>query len=73
MADIEAVDGLHQAADGFLKEIGVAEGVMAEAFGDVGGEADVGRREPMLAMDVAIMDLADGGDVRGRRRRSNRG
>ena len=44
VADVEAVDRLHQAADGFLKQVGVAEGVMAEALGDVGGEADVGAR-----------------------------
>ena len=26
VADVEAVDGLHQAADGFLQQVGVAEG-----------------------------------------------
>ena len=56
VADVEAVDGLHQAADGFLEQVGVAEGVMAEALGDVGGEADVGGGQPMLVVDVAIVE-----------------
>ena len=60
MADVEAVDGLHQAADRFLEEVGIAQGVMAEALGHVGGQADVGGGEPVLEMDVAVVDAADG-------------
>ena len=63
MADVEAVDGLHQAADGFLKQVGIAEGVMAEALGDVGGQADVGGGQPMLEMDVAIVQCGGPPDV----------
>ena len=59
VADVEAVDGLHQAADGFLEQVGVAERVMAEALGDVGGEADVGGGQAMLVVDVAIVEPAD--------------
>ena len=59
VADVEAVDGLHQAADRLLQEIGVAQGVMAESLGDVGGQADVGRGQAMLAVDVAIVNAAD--------------
>ena len=60
VADVEPVDGLHQAADGFLQQVGVAEGVVAEPLGDVGGEADVGRGEPVLVVDVAVVEPADG-------------
>ena len=73
VADVEAVDRLHQAADGFLQKVGVAEGVMAEALGDVGGQADVGGGQAMLAMDVAIVDPADGRTLAALRRRSSRG
>ena len=73
VADVEAVDGLHQAADGFLEEVGVAQGVMAEALGDVGGQADVGRGEAVLEVDVAIVQAADGGHVAGVVGRSGRG
>ena len=66
VADVEAVDGLHQAADGFLEQVGIAQGVMAETLGDVGGQADVGRGQPMLAVDVAIVDPADRGRHAGR-------
>ena len=65
MADVEAVDGLHQAAHGFLQKIGIAEGVMAETLGHVGGQADVGAGQAMLAMDVAIMDAAHGHHLAG--------
>src|SRR5262249_54955773 len=34
VADVKAVDGLHQATDSLLKQVGVAEGVVAEALGD---------------------------------------
>ena len=73
MADVEAVDGLHQAAHGFLQEVGVAEGMMAKPLGDVGGQADVGAGEPVLAMDVAVMNPAHGHHLAAFRRRSNRG
>ena len=59
VADIEAVNRLHQAADRFLQEVRIAEGVMAESFGDVRGQPDIRRGEPMLAVDVAIVNLAD--------------
>src|SRR5205823_5361371 len=59
VADIEAINRLHQTADGFLQQIGIAQSVMAESFGNVSGEADVGGGEAVFAMDVAIMDLAD--------------
>ena len=42
MADVEAVDRLHQTADGFLQEVGVAKRVMTEPFRDVSGKSDVG-------------------------------
>ena len=73
MADVEAVDGLHQAAHRFLQQVGVAEGVVAEALGDVGGQADVGRGQAVLAVDVAVVDAADGRDLAGFARRSSRG
>ena len=63
VADVEAVDRLHQAADGFLEQVGVAQGVMAEALGDVGGEADVGGSEAVLVVDVAVVQAADGEHV----------
>ncbi len=56
VADVEAIDGLHQAANGFLQQVGIAEGVVAEALGHVGGQADVGGSQAMLAVDVAIVD-----------------
>ena len=61
VADVEAVDRLHEAADGFLQEVRVSEAVVAEPLGDVGREADVRRSEPMLVMDVAIVQTTDGG------------
>ena len=62
VADVEAVDGLHQAANGFLKEVAVGQTVVAEPLGDVGGEADVGGREAVLVMDVLVVEAADGRD-----------
>ena len=59
VADVEAVDGLHQAADRFLQKVGVAQGVMAEALGDVGGQADIGGSEPVFAVDVAVVQPAN--------------
>src|SRR5262249_34709018 len=52
VADIKAIDGLHQSANGFLKKVGVAERVMAEALGNVSGKTNVGRGESVLQMDV---------------------
>ena len=65
VADVEAVDRLHQAADRLLEQVGVAQGVVAEALGDVGGEADVGGREAMFQVNVAVVQAADGGDAAG--------
>ena len=64
MAHVEPVDGLHQAADGFLQQVGVGEAVVAEPLGDVGGEADVGAGEAVLEVDVAVAQAADGDDSR---------
>lgn len=61
MADVKTIDGLHQATDRFLEKIGVAESVVAESFGDVSSETNVGGSEAMLEVDVAIMEAADGG------------
>src|ERR1019366_8149359 len=63
MTPVETVNGLHHSAYGLLLKVRIADSVMVESFGDVGGEADVGRREPTLAMDVAVMELADAGMV----------
>ncbi len=60
VADVETVDRLHEAADGFLQEVRISEAVVAEPFGDVGRETDVRRSEPMLVMDVAIVQTTDG-------------
>ncbi len=58
VADVESVDGLHQAADGFLKKVGITQRVMAETLGDVGGQTDVRRGELVLAVDVAFVGAA---------------
>src|SRR5262249_44469561 len=60
VADVEAVDCLHQTADGLLEKICITKCVMAEPLRDVGGEADVSRGEPMLQMDVAIVNSTNG-------------
>ena len=65
MADVEAVDGLHQTADGFLEQIGIAQGVMAEALGDVGGQANVGRGQAMFEVNVAVVEAANRHDAAG--------
>src|ERR1700733_3203466 len=65
VADVEPVNRLHQAADGFLQEVRIAKGVMAEALGHMGGEPNVGGSQAVLAMDIAVMDLADSGDFAG--------
>ena len=41
VAHVEAVDGLHEAANGFLQQVRVAQAVVPESFRYVGGEADV--------------------------------
>ena len=62
VADVEAVDGLHQATHGFLEQVGIAQGVMAKTLGDVSGQADIGGGQAMLAVDVAIVHAANGRD-----------
>ena len=62
VAHVESINGLHQAAHGFLKEIGIAEGVMTEAFGDVSGKADVSGRKAMFIVHVAIVKPANRND-----------
>src|SRR5262249_55533463 len=42
------------------EEVGVAQGVVAEALGDVGGEADVGGGEAVFTVDVAGVHAPDG-------------
>jgi hypothetical protein len=59
VADVEAVNRLHQAADRLLEQVGVAEGVVAEALGHVGSQADVGRCQAVLEVDVAVVQPAD--------------
>ena len=72
VADVEAVDRLHQAADGLLKQVRITQGVMAEPLGDVGRQANVRRGQPMFAVDVAVVNLADRWRSAGFRCRSNR-
>src|SRR5690348_8652259 len=59
VTDIEAVDGLHQPADGFLEEIRITQRMMAKAFGDVCCQADIGGGEAMFIMDVPIMQATN--------------
>jgi len=59
MADVEAIDGLHQAAHRFLEQVRIAQGMVTEALGDVRRQADVGRGEAVLAVDVAVVELAN--------------
>src|SRR5207247_2142169 len=65
VADVEPVNRLHQTADRFLEEVGIAEGMVPKAFGDVRGQADVGRRQPMLVVDVTVVDPANGDHLPG--------
>lgn len=60
VTDVESIDGLHQAADSLLQQVRVAEGVVPESFGNVGGESDIRGRQAVLVMDVAFMQPADG-------------
>src|SRR5262249_3568354 len=53
------VNGLHQATNGFLEQVGIAEGVMAKSLGDVSGQADIGGSQPMFEMDVPVVQTAD--------------
>lgn len=60
MADVEAVDGLHKAADGFLEQVGVGQAMVPEPFGDVCRQSDVRRCEPVFEMHIAVAESADG-------------
>lgn len=62
---VKAVDRLHQPADGFLQKVGVAEAMVAEPFGDVGREADIGGGEAMFVVDVAIVQASHRHDFAG--------
>src|SRR5262249_26107385 len=44
---------------------GITEGMVPEALGDVGGEPDIGGRQAMLAVHVAMVDAADGRHLAG--------
>jgi hypothetical protein len=59
VTDVEPVNRLHQAADGLLQEVGVAQGVVPEPLGDVGRQPDVRGRQAVFAVDVAVVDPAD--------------
>ena len=65
VTDVETIDGLHESANGFLEEVGVTQGVVAEAFGDVSGESNVGGGEAVFEVDVAVVKAADGGSSPG--------
>ena len=60
VTDVEAVNSLHEAADSFLQQIAIAQGMVPEPLGDVGSQADIGRRQPMLVMHIAILEPANG-------------
>ena len=62
---VESVDGLHQAADGFLQQVRVTQGMVPEALGHVRGQANVRRGEAVLQMDVTVVQAADGRDRTG--------
>ena len=42
------------------QQVGIAQGVVTESLGDVSGQADVGGSQAVLAVDVAVVDPADG-------------
>ncbi len=63
VAHVEAVDCLHQPAHRFLEQVGVAQGMMPEALGYVGGEADVRRSEPVLTVDIPVVNTSNGRDA----------
>src|SRR4051794_4249639 len=48
MRNVEAIDGLHQTANGFLQEVRIAQGMVPEPLGNVGREANVRRGQSML-------------------------
>src|SRR5438270_5006042 len=60
MANVKTVDRLHEAANGLLEQVGVAQRVVPETLGNVGRQTDVGRCQAVLEMDVAVMQTADG-------------
>lgn len=60
VADVETINRLHQTTDRFLQQIGIAQRMVTESLGDVGGQADVGRGEPVLVMHIAIIKPANG-------------
>jgi hypothetical protein len=49
-----------------LKQIRIAESMMAKAFGDVGRQADIGRGQAMFQVDVQIVQAADVSEFSGR-------
>src|SRR5436305_1424940 len=55
VAHVKAIDGLHQTADGFLEQVGIAQRVMPKALGDVGRQADVRRGQSMLQVYITIV------------------
>ena len=61
VADIEAINGLHQTANRLLQKIRIAESMMAKPLRDVSGQPNVGRGEAMFVMDVAIVQAPDRG------------
>jgi hypothetical protein len=64
MRDVKAIDRLHETANRFLEEVGISEAVVAESLGNVGREANVGGSEPVLVMDIAVTESANGDDFR---------
>src|SRR5258708_887792 len=50
VANVEPVDCLHQAANRFLEQVGIAEGMMAKTFGHVSGQANVCGCEAVFVM-----------------------
>ena len=59
MADIEAINRLHQAANSFLQEIGVGQGMMAESLGDVSSQPNVGGGQAVLEGDILLKHRAN--------------
>src|SRR5262249_39281050 len=59
MADVETVNGLHQAANCFLEKVGITQSMVPEPFGQVGRQTDVGGSQAVFAVDVTIMDTTN--------------
>src|SRR5208282_5874857 len=59
MTHVKAINGLHQATYRFLQKVRVAQGVVAEAFCNVGSQANIGGSEPVFVMDIAVMKAAN--------------